>query len=274
LLPEVARTLGLRPGIPVSPAIHDQYASALGSGVVHAGDILFGARTAWILLAVQDRLAEPVTDEAFVCHHVVEGLFGQIVSLRNGGSAFQWGLQLLGWEPLSRAEIDLRLQSAPAGCGGLVCRPLFGAFDVTGLPAGMRGGFEGLQLGHTPAHLLRAILEGLAFELHRHLGFLRQAGLPVQRLVMAGGAAKSEVTPQLIADVTGVPLTCLTEGEGSLRGALVLARSLLPDQGSLRALADEMAPGGRVVKPGADHGVYQEQFKKYLQCALMSGIFL
>jgi sugar (pentulose or hexulose) kinase len=83
---------------------------------------------------------------------------------------------------------------------------------------------------------------------------------------MAGGAAKSAVTPQLIADVTGLPLTCLAEGEGSLRGALVLARSLLPGQGSLGALAEEMAPGGRVVNPGTDHGSYQEQFKKYLQC--------
>ena len=96
LQPEVARDTGLRAGIPVSAAIHDQYASALGSGAVRAGTVMVGTGTAWVLLAVNDRLAPPVIDEAFVCHHFVEGLCGQILSLVNGGSALTWALNLTG----------------------------------------------------------------------------------------------------------------------------------------------------------------------------------
>jgi xylulokinase len=88
LRPEIAEGTGLRAGIPVSAAIHDQYASALGTGAVRAGTVMVGTGTAWVLLAVNDRLAAPVIDEAFVCNHVVEGLSGQILSLVNGGSAF------------------------------------------------------------------------------------------------------------------------------------------------------------------------------------------
>ena len=48
---EASRQTGLRAGIPVSPAIHDQYAVSLGAGAVREGDVTFGAGTAWVLLA-------------------------------------------------------------------------------------------------------------------------------------------------------------------------------------------------------------------------------
>lgn len=265
LLPDVARQLDLPAGLLVSPAIHDQYASALGCGAVHAGDVMFGAGTAWVLLAVTDRWLDPVTDDALVSHHVVEGLHGQILSLRNGGSAFTWVLKLTGLEKLTGPEIDERLKAVPPGCDGLMFRPLLGAFGATGVVPGTRGRLEGLQLAHTPAHLLRSVVEGLAFELNRHLEFLRGARISVQRLLMTGGAAASDVTPQIIADVTGVPVVCQTGAASSSHGAVMLARSLIPGQTSLRELAEAMAPTGRVIRPGPDSELCQRQFKQYLR---------
>jgi len=265
LLPEVARQLDLSAGLPVSPAIHDQYASALGCGAVDAGDVMFGAGTAWVLLAVTDRLLDPVTDDALVSHHVVDGLHGQILSLRNGGSAFTWVLKLAGLERLTGAEIDWNLTSAPPGSDGLMFRPLLGAFGATGIVPGTKGCLDGLQLAHTAAHLLRSVVEGLAYELNRHLEFLRVAGISVHRLLMTGGAAASEVTPQIIADVTGVPVVGQTGAASSLQGAVILARSLIPGQASLRKLTEGMAPTGRLVRPGSDTAFYQQQFKEYLR---------
>jgi xylulokinase len=76
LLPECAADLGLPPGIPVSAAIHDQYASALGIGAIAPGQVMFGTGTAWVLLAVMDRWQEPVSPDAFVGAHCCPGLFG------------------------------------------------------------------------------------------------------------------------------------------------------------------------------------------------------
>ena len=54
---DLARSTGLRAGIPVSAAIHDQYASALGTGATtEAGTVMVGTGTAWVLLAVSDQL--------------------------------------------------------------------------------------------------------------------------------------------------------------------------------------------------------------------------
>lgn len=264
LLSDVAAETGLPAGIPVSVAIHDQYAAALGTGAVEPGTVMIGAGTAWVLLAVTDRLTPPVIDDAFVCTHVVDGLFGQILSLVNGGSALNWAFQLTAKQSPSVEEVDRLLAAAPPGCEGLVFWPFMTPHVPAGLAECARGRLAGLQLMHSQAHLARAVVEGLACELNRHLLFLRQAGLPLRFLVLGGAVAESRVTPQLLADVTGLPVVCMGAGAGSLLGAAVLARSLIEPQCPLATLAGEMAHASRIVPPGREVSHYRAQFAAYL----------
>ena len=271
LRPEIATTTGLRAGTPVSAAIHDQYAAALGTGAVCPGTVMVGAGTAWVLLAVSDRLAAPVIDHAFVCHHVVPGLSGQIVSLVNGGSALAWALELMGLAAKGAGEIEHLLEAAPAGSDGLSFWPFLTPFGASGLAAGTRGRLSGLQLSHGPAQVVRAVVEGLAFELNRHLDFLRRTGVPIERLVLGGRAAASGVTAQILADVTGLPLACLTAGASSVLGAAILARGLLEHHASLAELATAMVPPARAVEPARDAARYQEQYAAYLRALPLTG---
>ena len=265
LRPGIARKTGLRAGIPVSAAIHDQYASALGTGAVRPGTVMVGTGTAWVLLAVNDRLTAPVIEEAFVCGHVVEGLYGQILSLVNGGSSFTWALKVLGLAGMHAGEIEALLESSPAGSGGLCFWPFLVSSGVAGLAPETKGRLSGLQLSHRPADILRAVVEGLAFEMNRYLDFLRKAGWPVQRLVLGGGAASSRATKRILADATGLPLVCSSSGEATLLGGVILARGLLEAGTSLTDLADAMLPPARRVKPGAQAAFYQEQFQAYVR---------
>ena len=264
---DVARQTGLRAGTPVSAAIHDQYAAALGTGAVRAGTVMVGTGTAWVLLAVHDRLAAPVIDEAFVCHHVVDGLCGQILSLVNGGSAFTWALNLMGLGNLDGAAVEALLESTQPGSAGIRCWPFLVSAGVSGLASGTHGRLAGLQLAHRPADVLRAVVEGLAFELTRYLEFLPAAGWPVARLVMGGGAALSQVTTRILADATGLPLACLSSGEASLLGAAILARGLVEPHRSLAELSEAMVPPARPLEPGEHAAFYRDQYQEYL-CAL------
>jgi xylulokinase len=261
---DVARETGLRANIPVSSAVHDQYASALGSGAVRAGTVMVGTGTAWVLLAVHDRLQAPVIDEAFVCHHVVEGLCGQILSLVNGGSSLTWALTLTGLGGQGHEAIETLLESTQPGSAGLSFWPFLVSAGVSGLVPGTQGRLSGLQLSHRPADIVRAVIEGLAFELDRYLRFLRAADWPVLQLVMGGGAAGSRTTTQIIADVTGVPLACLNNSETSLLGAAILARGLVEESASLVELSLDMAPPARRVEPGALATFYQDKYEQYL----------
>lgn len=265
LTSESASLTGLTAGIPVSAAIHDQYAAALSCGAVHPGDVMVGTGTAWVLLAVMDRLLEPVTKNAFVCHHVAPGLYGQIFSLHNGGSAFSWALNLLGWDKLSGAEIDAKLESVKPGSEGLSFWPLLAPTDVEGVAAGVKGRLDGLQLYHTSAQVLRSVVEGLVFELNRFLNWLRHTNLPLRRLVMTGGAAASRITPQVIADVTGLPIHVQDGSEGSVWGAVVLARNLVDPDESLDQIAVKLSSSGRLLEPGDAAPIYQQLAARYLE---------
>ena len=270
LLPSVAEETSLPAGVPVSPAVHDQYAAALGSGSIHLGDVMLGAGTAWVLLAATDRLMPPVIDAGFVCTHVVEGLFGQMLSMVNGGSAFAWAAELLGLADKSGGELDEIMQSVPPGADGLLLRPTLTAGGGEHLPAGANGCLAGITLSHRPAHVLRAAAEGLACELTRYLGFLTAGGIELKRLIMTGGAAGSSVTPQIVADMTALPLVTCTEADTSAFGAATIARGLVETDTGLADLAAGAAPPSRAVMPGKDAPLYQQLFEKYL-AALPTG---
>lgn len=257
LLGEVAEELSLPAGIPVSSALHDQYTAAIGCGAVSPGDVMFGAGTAWVLLAVTDELPKPATDGAFVCRHPVGGLYGQILSLGNGGSAVSWALKTLGLGEPDDAKIDEILLTAPPGSDGLRCRPLLAGKGQAG------GRLEGLRLCHTPAHILRAVVEGLACELGRYLHFLTDAGIGVRRLLMCGRAAASGVTPQIISDITDLPVECVTVTDTSAFGAAMIARSLVEPQIPLADISLAMAPAYRTVAPGSDRPLYAKLFDEY-----------
>ena len=265
LLPTVANEMGLRMGIPVSPAIHDQYTAALGAGAARSGTVMIGTGTAWVLLASSGRGAVPAAPDAFVCHHAAEGLWGQILSLGNGGSALSWALELTGNRGARSEDIDRLLESAPAGSDGLLCWPFLAALPVAGLLSNTQGRFSGLQLSHGPGHMVRAVLEGLAFELKRHIEVLRGAGLPVERLVLSGGAAASRVTPGMLAAVTQLPLSCAGSRASSTLGAAIIARGMYEPASPLAELAEQMVPAANPVEPEAEACTsYQVKFNDYM----------
>jgi len=264
LQPEAARATGLPQGIPVSCAVHDQYAGALGIGAVHAGDIMFGAGTAWVLLASvrsEGRAPLPVVPSAYVSTHVVDGLYGQLLSMGNGGSAVSWAADLLGLPSPSVGDIDRLVRSSPPGSRGLRFCPLLagGAAEV---PPDASGRLTGLRLSHGRSDIMRSVLEGLALELARYVGILANAGIGPERLVMCGGAASSSVAPGLVADATGVPVACARESDTSALGAAIIARALV-EQAGLAELSDKMRSARREIEPGMNRPLYRRLAEEY-----------
>jgi sugar (pentulose or hexulose) kinase len=257
----VAKETNLPAGVPVGPAVHDQYAAALGCGALAPGDVLFGAGTAWVLVAVADSLMTPIEPSAWVCNHLVPGRWGQLLSLRVGGSAVQWALTLVGRPDAGPDEIDAMIESVPPGSDGVTVWPFF---DATG---GARRPNAGrvchLRLGHGPAHLIRATVEGLCYELARQLGWLDAAGCPARRLIMCGGATASRCTPQLVADITGRSVVCPEQQEISAFGAAILARGMAAPDASLESLYHEMAGPVREHTPGPEAPAYATRVTAY-----------
>jgi xylulokinase len=265
----VAAQTHLPAGIPVSAAVHDQYAAALGCGAVHAGDMMFGAGTAWVLLAITDQLAEPVIADAFVCRHPVEGLYGQMLSMGNGGSALSWAMGLLNLGPKSVAEVDAILRRVAPGSDGLRFWPFMASYGSAGLGE-VTTRLLHLRFSHTAAHVVRSVVEGLSLELGRYLRLFGGSAVAVRRLIMCGGAASSEVTPQIIADVTRLPVSCTQHSEMSALGAAVIARGLV-EPAPLRELSEAMTPPVRSVSPGPGATFYTKLLQEHVDSLPLKG---
>jgi xylulokinase len=259
-----AAATGLPAGIPVSPAVHDQYAASLGAAAVAEGDVNFGAGTAWVLLANAGALSPPATPDAIVCSHPVDGLYGQMLSMVNGGSAIHWVMSLLGQRHVDGQLVDRLLDAVPPGAEGLRFWPFLSSGPKGKEGVGLKGRLSGITLAHDQTHVVRAVVEGLACELCRHVKQLVDAGIRVERLIMCGTAASGRHTPQIIADVSRLPVCCVETADISALGAAMLARSLVEADIKLAEIARQWTPSRRTVTPGKQAAAYADLYGEYL----------
>jgi xylulokinase len=86
-----------------------------------------------------------------------------------------------------------------------------------------RGVWFGLMASHTRGHMIRSILEGVAFSLRDSLEIFRELSIPVEQVRATGGGSRSPVWRQIQADIYGKELAMLQQAEGSAFGAALLA---------------------------------------------------
>ncbi len=139
-----------------------------------------------------------------------------------GGAAIDWlrdGLGVLA----SSAQASELAARVGAGEGGVFVPALAGLGAPHWDPAA-RGAFFGLTLGATPAHLARAVLEGIAFQVADLVAATAaDAGVELVELRADGGASVSDVLLQFQADILGVPVARAAEPESTALGAACLA---------------------------------------------------
>jgi xylulokinase len=228
---EAGRLTGLPEETLVINGGHDQSCTALGVGVTAPGEALLACGTAWVVTTVVDKPAvETVPADVNVGFHDVPQRWTAGQSLGGLGASLEWLVNRC-WQgaepnsPPSRAEmytaLNNELAEAAPDHNDFFFVPLAGGHHA---PAGMQqGGFVGLRLDHSRADMARAVMEGAAFELRWALDHIRQAGMPIKRLWMVGGAAQSPIWPNIIANVTGVPLALPQYKHWPALGAAILA---------------------------------------------------
>ena len=161
--------------------VGDQFAEALAAGLTHAGDMAIILGTSAVVLGVSDH---PVPGS--FCH-AQSDLWLRLDSLHAGGKSLQWLRDLLS-PGESLASFTSAAVSAPPGSHDLLFLPfLMGERGARG--GGAPGAFVGLTTEHGRDDLVRAVLEGVAFELRR-LQQKRGTPLPTDVLTLKGGGAQ------------------------------------------------------------------------------------
>jgi xylulokinase len=113
--------------------------------------------------------------------------------------------------------------TVPAGADGVLWAPYLMGERTPHLDAEARAALVGLAASHHRGHIIRAILEGVAFSLRDSLEILREMGVPVTAIRVGGGGARSALWRQIQADVYGQDVETVQAEEGAAYGAALLA---------------------------------------------------
>ncbi len=219
---EGASATGLRVGTPIVGGAGDQPAGGVGSGIVSMGQVSMSMGTSGVVYAISDRYApEPHGRLHTFCGPTPTTWFHMGVMLSASGG-LRWLRDALAPSSSYAALSDLAA-GVSRGAEGLLFAPyLTGERNPHPDPLA-RGGFVGLTLRHGLGHLVRAVMEGVAFGMRDNLELLKTQGVNPTSIVVSGGAINSPVWSQLLADIMGVPLETVNTTEGAALGAAILA---------------------------------------------------
>ena len=272
LTPAAAAELGLTTETVLMAGAHDQYAVALGAGACGDGDTLIGSGTCWVVTRISDK---PDFDSG-LCQSVaaVPHKWGSIWSLSSGGVCLEWWRKHLTNDEqgnlISYDTINQEVAARKAAEDGLFFYPFSGQ---TGNGTDFqRASFLGLDLSHDKYHLARAVMEGVAMQIVWILdAFPGQSG----GLKLAGGASKSKLWCQMVADIAGKPVIVPHTADLACVGAAILAGV---GTGIFADAADgykRMAIPEDVIAPDPQKtAMYQEKLRQYQQGARLLGGFL
>jgi sugar (pentulose or hexulose) kinase len=154
--------------------------------------------------------------------------------------------------------MNTRAAELPVGSDGLIVLDYWQGNRTPYTDPEARGVIWGFSLSHTPAHVYRAIQEGVCYGTAHILRAMSAAGFEVQEFVAAGGCVNSELWTQMHADVTGVPVTLTEVGEAAVLGCAVVASVGAGLYDSIPEAAGAMVRDTRTLEPDAErHEAYQ-----------------
>jgi xylulokinase len=222
-----AEATGLRAGTPVVAGGGDQAAGAVGMGIVRAGTVSATIGTSGVVFAASDKPALDARGRVHTFCHAVPGRWHVMGVTQGAGLSLRWFRDQFGSgsedgrDPYER--ITEEAARVPPGANGLLWTPYLMGERTPHLDPYARAALVGLTASHTRAHVVRAILEGVAFSLRDSFEIFAEMKVPVGEVRLGGGGARSEVWRQIQADVYGHVAKTVEAEEGAAYGAALLA---------------------------------------------------
>lgn len=229
---DLALRAGLPDGVALCVGAHDQNCSTFGGGAIRGGDAAMVMGTFGSCYVVMDTpMRDPKRKLVVKPNHAMGNWTIEAFS-NTSASAFRWyrdtfaDLEIAAGRKVGMDPYDLITRQAaasPIGANGITFLPyLAGAAGARQNPAA-RGGLLGLSLGTTKQDIVRAVLEGICFEMRDVIEAQKAAGVEIGTIRLVGGAAKSPFWSQMLADSLGHPLEILASDQAGCLGAAMYA---------------------------------------------------
>jgi xylulokinase len=263
-----ARETGLNAGTPVVAGAGDQAAGAVGMGIVRSGTVSATIGTSGVVFAATD---EPALDPLGRLHtfcHAIPGRWHVMGVTQAAGLSLRWFRDQFGAgindgrDPYERLSAEA--ETAPPGSGGVLWAPYLMGERTPHRDPNARAALVGLSASHTRAHIVRAILEGVTFSLKDSLTIFREINVPVERIRLGGGGARSRLWKQIQADVYEHAVEVVEGDEGAAYGAAILAGVGVGAWRSVDEACDAVIRVAHEIKPNPEaSAVLQRSYQTY-----------
>jgi xylulokinase len=219
LEPELAQRWGMTPGIPIAGGGGDNAASAIGMGLVAAGEGFVSLGTSGVIFICGERFAPDPARAVHAFCQALPGRWHQMSVMLSASSAVSWAARSFGLGDVPALLAAAATPDAEARARAPLFLPYLAGERSPYNDAAAQGVLFGLTHAHGPAEIAYAVVEGVSFGLRDGLDTLAP---PTGDLVLVGGGARSTWWAQLLADILEVPLAICEGGEAG--GALGAAR--------------------------------------------------
>ena len=218
---------GLKAGTPVVAGAGDQAAGATGMGIVVPGAVSATIGTSGVVFAATDRPALDPGGRLHTFCHAVPGRWHVMGVTQAAGFSLRWFRDRFGAGADDGGDAYERLTAEaagiPPGCNGLLWAPYLMGERTPHLDPNARAALIGLTASHGRGHVIRSIMEGVAFSLKDSFTLFAEIHVPVKKIRLGGGGARSTLWRQIQADIYGHQVETVKAEEGAAYGAAVLA---------------------------------------------------
>ncbi len=251
---QAAAALGLSTDCAVVGGAGDQAAGAVGTGVVNRGTLSTSIGTSGIMFVHSDEVQIDPEGRLHTFCHAVRGKWHLMGVSLSGGGSLQWFRNTLCQAEVEVAKkkktsayemITEEVVNLPPGSEGLFFLPYLSGERTPHADPDARACFIGLTLKHSRGHMVRAIMEGVAYAMRDSLEIIREMNVPVKQIRASGGGSKSQLWRQIQADVFGQKVVTLNAEEGPAYGVALLAAVA---GGAFKDIAEACGKTIRVVK--------------------------
>ncbi|KGA10725.1 MAG: hypothetical protein GM48_0735 [actinobacterium acIB-AMD-7] len=258
--------VGLNAGTPVVAGGGDGPMAALGAGIIEPSDgayVCMGS-SSWVAVSTDKPLHDPKM-RSMTWNHIVPNKFSPTATMQAGGASLQWIVEdLLPASEKDRYKILLdEAGKVNSSDDGLFFLPhILGERSPYWNPSAA-GAFIGLGRHHDRSYLVRAVLEGVAFNLLTCIQAFTDNGVPIKQVDVIGGGAESALWLQIFADIWGVKVRSrsIVEDANSLGAAVTTLVALGKGEFSM---VKELSTITAEFNPTSQSQKYQKQHKVFL----------
>jgi len=264
---------GLKVGTPVVAGAGDQAAGAVGMGIARVGAVSATIGTSGVVFASTDRPAMDPQGRLHTFCHAIPGRWHVMGVTQAAGLSLRWYRDQFGEASPGVQKKDGRdpydvfaeeAATAPAGSEGAFWAPYLMGERTPHLDPNARGAMVGLTASHTRAHVIRAILEGVAFSLKDTFTIFEEMKVPVTAIRLGGGGARSSLWRQIQADVYAHEVEVVAAEEGAAYGAAILAGTGAGAWASVEQACNAIVRVAKKITPNQkDSATLQQAYRGY-----------